>query len=131
MALRATLEEIAEVAERRRQCKAIWNLDDCITSLKELYELLTTMGHWPEKCIEDPPSKSWSEAELNTTEALRLGYTNRAIEVLTRLPYPTKELRYGGEEISLVAQSSSIIVTLATWRQAAFPVAHLMIQLMR
>lgn len=102
MASCATPEEITETVERREQCKETWSLDIFIASLQELYELLITMGHWPEKGVEKPPSEGWSEADFNASEALRLGYTEKAIEALKRLPYPAEELRHGEEEIDIL-----------------------------
>ncbi|KAJ7031532.1 hypothetical protein C8F04DRAFT_1110564 [Mycena alexandri] len=55
-----------------------------VSLITQLYELLITMGHWPEGCLRYAPH---TDPPVNEELAVRLGYAPACIALMHRLPY--------------------------------------------
>jgi hypothetical protein len=87
-----TPADIAEVERRKSQCQALFNVDEFITALTDFYQLLITMGFWPQDSVSVPAQNS--SASINVDLARELGYSQSCIDLMQRLPYPGDRVVY-------------------------------------
>ncbi|KAF8208300.1 hypothetical protein K438DRAFT_1755000 [Mycena galopus ATCC 62051] len=76
--------QIGNLLKAEEDAAAAYDPDEAVSLITQFYELLVTMGHWPEGSIRYPPH---TNPPVNEDLALQLGYTPAAISVMLRLPY--------------------------------------------
>ncbi|KAJ7895982.1 hypothetical protein B0H14DRAFT_2679891 [Mycena olivaceomarginata] len=75
--------QIADLVKAEQDAAAAYNPDEVVALITEFYELLVTMGHWPEGSLRYPPH----DPPVNETLAVQLGYAPATISLMHRLPY--------------------------------------------
>ncbi|KAJ7165818.1 hypothetical protein C8R46DRAFT_1192361 [Mycena filopes] len=76
--------QIAELIEAEKGAAAVYNPDQVVSLITQFYELLITMGHWPEGCLRYAPH---TDPPVNEELARELGYAPACIALMLRLPY--------------------------------------------
>ncbi|KAJ7768269.1 hypothetical protein B0H16DRAFT_1519204 [Mycena metata] len=87
---------IAQLLEAEREAAAAYNPDEIVSLVTQFYELLITMGHWPEGSLRYAPH---TNPPLNEELAVQLGYTPAAISLMKRLPYLSSEVNQRNSRI--------------------------------
>ncbi len=90
-----TPADIAEIETRKSQCQAQFNVNEFITALTTFYQLLITMGFWPQDSFSVPAQDP--AASIDVDLAREVGYSQPCINVLQRLPYPDDRVVYNRE----------------------------------
>ncbi|KAF7366549.1 SWIM-type domain-containing protein [Mycena sanguinolenta] len=81
--------QIVDLIQAEKDAAASYNPDEVVAVITQLYELLVTMGHWPEGSIRYAPH---TDPPVNEELALQLGYTPVAMSLMHRLPYPSPNI---------------------------------------
>ncbi|KAF7366454.1 SWIM-type domain-containing protein [Mycena sanguinolenta] len=81
--------QIVDLLQAEKDAAAAYNLDEIVSVITQFYELLVTMGHWPEGSIRYAPH---TDPPVNEELALQLGYTPAAVSLMHRLPYPATNI---------------------------------------
>ncbi|KAJ7785682.1 hypothetical protein B0H16DRAFT_1487654 [Mycena metata] len=76
--------KIADLVKAEEAAAAVYNPEEIVSLITQLYELLITMGHWPDGCIRYAPH---TDPPVNEELAVRLGYAPACIALMHRLPY--------------------------------------------
>lgn len=100
--------QIAELVRAEQASAAAYDPDAVAALVTELYELLVTMGHWPEGSIHYPPHTTHP---VNEGLAAELGYSTSAIALMLRLPYVDSEANQD-EEGSIIDRTRFADYTL-------------------
>ncbi|KAJ7356692.1 hypothetical protein DFH08DRAFT_849739 [Mycena albidolilacea] len=81
--------QIEQLITAEQDAAAAYNPEEVISLIIQFYELLVTMGHYPEGSIRYPPH---TDPPVNEELAAQLGYPEAAISLMRRLPYLTREV---------------------------------------
>ncbi|KAJ7166505.1 hypothetical protein C8R43DRAFT_986236 [Mycena crocata] len=79
-------QQLVDLVKAEEDAAAAYNPDEVVSLVTQLYELLITMGHWPEGSLQYPPHTT-----LNEALAAELGYDAAVILLMQRLPYLTPQ----------------------------------------
>ncbi|KAK7061315.1 SWIM-type domain-containing protein [Favolaschia claudopus] len=93
-------KQIAKLVEAEQNAASVYNPDEVVALLTQLYELLISMGHWPEHSVAYAPH---TNPPLNEALAVQLGYAPAAIALMHRLPYVKSNIEW--EDCEIVAQT--------------------------
>ncbi|KAJ7031531.1 hypothetical protein C8F04DRAFT_1110563 [Mycena alexandri] len=109
-AIRGTggFDKIAELAKAEEDAAAVYNADEVVSLITQLYELFIAMGHWPEGSLRYAPH---TDPPVNEGLAKELGYAPACISLMHRLPYLTWEVN-GDEDRRIVSRSRFADYTL-------------------
>ncbi|KAF8211600.1 hypothetical protein K438DRAFT_1928916 [Mycena galopus ATCC 62051] len=88
--------EIAELVKGEQDTAAAYNPDEVVSLITQFYELLITMGHWPEGSLRYPPHM---DPPVNEALAVQLGYAPATIALMRRLPYLDRKFNSNRYEI--------------------------------
>ncbi|KAJ7795681.1 hypothetical protein B0H14DRAFT_3888053 [Mycena olivaceomarginata] len=75
--------QIEQLVKAEQDAAAAYNPDEVVSLITQFYELLVTMGHYPEGSIRYPPH---TDPPVNEELAAQLGYPAAAISLMRRLP---------------------------------------------
>ncbi|KAJ7037918.1 hypothetical protein C8F04DRAFT_1232242 [Mycena alexandri] len=78
--------QIEELVKAERDTAAVYDPDEVVSLVTQLYELFINMGHWPEGSLRYAPH---TDPPVNEALALQLGYAPAAVALMHRLPYLT------------------------------------------
>ncbi|KAJ7789471.1 hypothetical protein B0H14DRAFT_242757 [Mycena olivaceomarginata] len=81
--------QIEQLITAEQDAAAAYNPDEVVSLITQFYELLVTMGHYPEGSVRYPPH---TDPPVNEELAAQLGYPEAAISLMQRLPYLTREI---------------------------------------
>ncbi|KAF7360575.1 SWIM-type domain-containing protein [Mycena venus] len=81
--------QIAQLIAAEEAAAAAYNADEVVSLITQFYEVLITMGHWPEGSLRYPPH---TNPPIDEELAVRLGYAPAAISLMQRLPYLTSNI---------------------------------------
>ncbi|KAJ6481704.1 hypothetical protein C8R45DRAFT_310191 [Mycena sanguinolenta] len=94
--------QIEDLIQAEKDAAAAYNPDEVVAIITQLYELLVTMGHWPEGSIRYAPH---TNPPVNEELALQLGYTPAAVSLMHRLPYPSRKVNNGDDAHSIFSDT--------------------------
>ncbi|KAJ6569530.1 hypothetical protein B0H19DRAFT_697702 [Mycena capillaripes] len=94
--------QIAELVKAEQDAAAAYNPDEVISLITQFYELLITMGHWPEGSLSYPPH---TDPPVNVELAVQLEYTPAVIALMQRLPYVSPQYNDGDEKYAIVSRT--------------------------
>ncbi|KAJ7356657.1 hypothetical protein DFH08DRAFT_849648, partial [Mycena albidolilacea] len=84
--------QIEQLVKAEQDAAAAYNPDEAVSLITQFYELLVTMGHYPEGSIRYPPH---TDPPVNEELAAQLGYPAAAISLMRRLPYLARKFNDG------------------------------------
>ncbi|KAJ7652032.1 hypothetical protein DFH06DRAFT_1206612 [Mycena polygramma] len=93
--------EVAEFVRAEQDAAAAYDPDKVVSLITKFYELLISMGHWPEGSLRCAPH---TDPPVNEELAMQLGYAPSAISLMQRLPYVSPEL-YNNEKYHILART--------------------------
>ncbi|KAK7063800.1 SWIM-type domain-containing protein [Favolaschia claudopus] len=86
----AALEQRIEILVKAEEdAAASYDPNQVVSLITQFYELMVTMGHWPEGSIRYPPH---TDPPVNEELATELGYPPAVISVMHKLPYPNPSI---------------------------------------
>ncbi|KAJ7473999.1 hypothetical protein FB451DRAFT_1367044 [Mycena latifolia] len=92
---------ITELVKAEQKAAADYDPDEVVALVTELYELLVTMGQWPEGSLLYAPHTA---PPVNEALAAKLGYDSAVISLMQKLPYVGPEAnRY--EDTPLISRT--------------------------
>ncbi|KAK7063890.1 SWIM-type domain-containing protein [Favolaschia claudopus] len=108
-----SLEELDEKAEldagiptvlkAEEDAAASYDPDRVVSVITQFYDLLITMGHWPEDSIRYPPH---TDPPVDEELAADLGYSPEVISLMKHLPYPSAKMNGPyGEQIKIFSET--------------------------
>ncbi|KAF8211609.1 hypothetical protein K438DRAFT_1807599 [Mycena galopus ATCC 62051] len=92
--------EIAELVKAEQDTAAAYNPDEVVSLITQFYELLITMGHWPEGSLRYSPH---TDPPVNEALAVQLGYAPATIALMRRLPYLDR--KFNGNRYEIIART--------------------------
>ncbi|KAJ7771960.1 hypothetical protein DFH07DRAFT_997690 [Mycena maculata] len=78
--------QISELVKAEQDAAAAYNPEEVVSLITQFYELLITMGHWPEGSLRYSPHV---DPPVNEALAAGVGYAPAVISLMKRLPYLT------------------------------------------
>ncbi|KAF7366537.1 SWIM-type domain-containing protein [Mycena sanguinolenta] len=97
--------QIVDLIQAEKDAAAAYNPDEVVAVITQLYELLVTMGHWPEGSIRYAPH---TDPPVNEQLALQLGYTPAAVSLMHRLPYPSPNINGWNDDAYYIFSDTQI-----------------------
>ncbi|KAJ6627018.1 hypothetical protein B0H10DRAFT_1941602 [Mycena sp. CBHHK59/15] len=76
--------QVAELVRAEQDASAAYNPGEIVSLITQFYELMVTMGHWPEGSIRYAPH---TNPPVNSDLATQLGYSPAVISLMQKLPY--------------------------------------------
>ncbi|KAJ6508940.1 hypothetical protein C8R45DRAFT_969365 [Mycena sanguinolenta] len=101
--------QIVDLVKAEEDVRNAYNPDEVVLLIIEFYELLVTMGHWPQGSVRYPPH---SNSPVDEKLAVQLGYDPAAILLMHQLPYLTPDAIGNDEEGRIVARTRFADYTL-------------------
>ncbi|KAJ6498015.1 hypothetical protein C8R47DRAFT_1112550 [Mycena vitilis] len=93
--------DVAELVKAEQDAAAAYDLEKVVSIITQFYELLISMGHWPEGSLRYAPH---TDPPVNEVLAAQFGYAPSAISLMQRLPYVSPEL-CNNEKYHIVART--------------------------